>query len=274
MSDVFHIAGQPNDGGVFTFSAAEDPYSVVLRYVSSQWRLASVQLVPVPDNQSATGSVVAADAMAAVTAAQAPALIDTTSSLVGVTTDSSTYSIANATIYAQVFYGPYNSDYNGQYQAVPNDCMNFVSQIITTGGEAQGSVWYPYSATWVNVEDFWRERRQWSSPDGNTEHPQNSDNSLIHAGDLTAWSWGPNVGNPRPLTHEMYVDAKSGNTLMLAAHTNNRWNYPSSTVFSTEPIGTYFLARTTQRSMAASSLTWDTPASTFLRHRRSHGATS
>lgn len=238
VTNVFHIEGQPVNGGPMSISAEENPYTVVLSNVGGQWRLASVELTPIPTGQSAadvvasltsgggTGSAIAQPAPAASSKDQVTPNAAT----------AATYYNANAYQYAYDYY----QNYNPAYESFSDDCMNFVSQIIAAGGEAEGSVWYPYSASWVNVQDFWVSGRQWYSPDNGVHHPQNSDNSAINPGDLTAWQWSDTM--PIDFNHEMYVDNKIGNTLELAAHTNNRWNYPSSSVFADEPAGTYFVA--------------------------------
>jgi hypothetical protein len=237
VTEIFHIAGTPHNGTPPTISGEVLPYSVVLNNTGGSWQLQSVAQTSNAGEPAPTGPVPAFAARAMRLQAHHrlhPRKYTPRASAAGY--------IGN---YAVAYAGAWWNGRNPAYQSFSNDCMNFASQIIHAGGENTGPVWHPYTSPWINVESFDGEYgRDWIyAPDGGVVHFRGSDNSQVQPGWLIALNWSGLIENGIAFTHEMFIDGKSGNTLLLAGHTNDRWNWPSTTLFSENPNAFYVVQR-------------------------------
>jgi Putative amidase domain len=235
-TQIFHIKGASNASfaaAPLSYTGVDNPYTVTLSDASGTWQIESLTQTPMQGQPApVTGNAAQALGRKALrrwhrkTPHFRPRLERSVAT--------AAYNGTNAFNYAYNWWNGYNPQYVRQANT---DCMNFVSQIIHAGGEATGSVWYPYSASWINTVSFYDSQRQWYSPDNYAVHYSAVQYPAIEIGDLVAWTWGSDWQSP---SHETYVMGLGYPDFYVASHTNARWNYPSSSEFAGGGSGTFY----------------------------------
>jgi hypothetical protein len=146
----------------------------------------------------------------------------------------------------------YWSNYNRGFRSFGNDCTNFASQCVSSGGWTMVSGWYlsqsvwwynflNQSRTWVNSNDFaWF---TYTRPRGYILQYVNQ----LQPGDILQADWdGPRGHLPDGIIdHTMIVTARASNgEIFLTYHSNNRLNRPFfSDLLRAEPKAQWYAWR-------------------------------
>ncbi len=140
---------------------------------------------------------------------------------------------------ASLYAGTWWDRYNPAYTRFGNDCQNYVSQILHAGGVAEDvfGTWVPNGAPWVNTSWF----NNWASNFGPfkiiTDWPD------VNKGDVLQVNW---TGGSTP-QHVVWVDdifdsrVPLPNIPLVTSHTNARWNYPLTNIWSRYPRSAWWV---------------------------------
>jgi Putative amidase domain len=145
--------------------------------------------------------------------------------------DDPSYSEASAFDYAE----KWNGGCNPYYTCYGNDCQNYVSAILHAGGMPFFNngffTWEAQTPDFYNVVDF----QNYAAYIGYYEFL--SSWGALRPGDILQVNWS---GGDYP-EHAAYVDDIEGGLPMVAAHTNQVWNYPITNWWAEFPSSTWWL---------------------------------
>ncbi|WP_285505256.1 amidase domain-containing protein [Actinokineospora sp. NBRC 105648] len=162
--------------------------------------------------------------------------------------------------YANQYWGPSDSNYNGSYRTYGGnggDCTNFVSQITRYGGwstvgswpgdsRADNSKWFYGSFTWTTSYS-WPAAENWywfaAHESGRTSYLDNVWKMLVTDVLQVDFDRDNNI------SHSLFVTGRSGsgqyaNELYVTYHSNNTHNKPLSSFIASAPDAWYYAHRT------------------------------
>lgn len=245
VTDTFHITGAADDQSPNDISIASDPYLFTfVQAVGGSWQLSAMTRQETPLSAAASttantsGPGLATAARANRGSARHSHRFQHRSPIVAsarIIRHHKALSHAAAASYnrgAAFNYAWYW--WNGRNPAFPSyrdDCQNFASQVINAGGVTRSvwDTWNPRGWEWDNVDGF----EWWVN---NAGGPLNYLHyvSNLQQGDVL------HLHGPNNARHAMVVLSNNRGNPLLAGHTNNRWNYPFSTVAATNPGYSYY----------------------------------
>lgn len=216
----FHLAGTPDDGALAHESITVDPYIVSLTQADGSWTVDSFGARPDPAQPASGGPAVLIGPPSSTARPAKRTLAARRRVAAG------TYYPGNAVNYGAKWW----DGRNPAYTAYGNDCQNYVSQVIHAGNVAFDiwDSWSPGYAPFINVDYF----NYWAFNHGPLTLLGNI--YSMRGGDVVQMQW-VRSSSPSP-DHAMFTDAVSSSGVpLLSGHTNDRWNYPITTILNNYP---------------------------------------
>lgn len=137
------------------------------------------------------------------------------------------YNRTKAVDYAKKWYSGFNSAWNNYGD---DDCTNFVSQCVFTGGLPGSATWYNGSYAWINVRGFFFYMYDYGYASSNLSSTgaQVGDVIQLYNSGKATWS------------HSVIITGNNSSGFLYTSHSQPRLNYPLANVY---PSSTYTSAR-------------------------------
>ena len=134
-------------------------------------------------------------------------------------------------------------NYNPDFRSWPNDCTNFISQILRTGGWKHDTGWYKSNSNWwynsVNQTFSWAGAENWAQFATRRTTHLNNVWELVWT-DILQLDFDQNDN----MNHSMFVNRTSSTNIYLAYHTSDHYNKPLTEILDQYPNAWYYAYRT------------------------------